>query len=792
MSFHIGYPSVPPQTKFINWAPRTQKPPNSQVQDTEISTTPLGSPRRTGSATFSSKGRINTTTGSSETNQRTTNSSSFPPRRIVEVPASNTTMNGPLLTVPIVHGASDGDATHRPTESRYRKIDPPTLYLEKLATGWMKERGDQQRSGIRYILDRLPEGYAVYERPRPGNPNHMDRYCFGHPQGKAFDSPNRFLPHFLNLMKKGNNHGCNCTICSSPGSGKKPIGKPLGKPLGRPPGSLNLPTASNPPLLNSTSGPARPKGKQWIDGKTDDEGSPDVYRTLIDQLKVAGSLDVPITELFSMDWRAERAELQKWLQSLSTQPLWMPRNGDVVLFVRHLLVNEEVKYHSESGHFKIWNGKLWVGFPKWEAAVVTQTPEEVLDLEDIVEETRKELSVTYSGFRVEPLPDPNSTSKPQSKQYTYVRLDQIRPLTFWSELLSGTKKEAWSPTIKHAHTAASTISLEGKYRFHGQWPLAKIHCRGMYLGAEFIKEGDIVRLLPEEKGASVTDILKVTSISLNLSKLDTASGNDYDDGHPYNSNVRVTGKGFTLDKSRASGPLPANADLPEDFDRYGKFYYHQEPHLYSQVPFHRVMGRCFEPRAIERWFPAERSSESPLNLGLGIRGLLAARSFSAQINKRIPEGKSWFWADSRVEALDLYEVNGYEVSSQDKERNPKEWRKEIRIIEGVARPGEKAAAQVTNQMPHKMRNNSMINTAIGLMGNGEGSSGQDESRDASRKRSRCAMDTGDEDNEDDHFVTQMAEGIGLPMDDEMATDEEDFGEIVQDTPKGHRVMIVID
>jgi hypothetical protein len=38
-------------------------------------------------------------------------------------------------------GGSDGDPTHKPEGSQHRLVDPPTLYLEKIGTGWMKHLG---------------------------------------------------------------------------------------------------------------------------------------------------------------------------------------------------------------------------------------------------------------------------------------------------------------------------------------------------------------------------------------------------------------------------------------------------------------------------------------------------------------------------------------------------------------------------------------------------------------------------------------------------------------------------
>ena len=72
------------------------------------------------------------------------------------------------VIVPLRPG-SDGDATHRPNNVKITEVNPPTLYLEKLGTLWMKDRREDL-TGISYSLERLPAGYALYQRQRDSNP----------------------------------------------------------------------------------------------------------------------------------------------------------------------------------------------------------------------------------------------------------------------------------------------------------------------------------------------------------------------------------------------------------------------------------------------------------------------------------------------------------------------------------------------------------------------------------------------------------------------------------------------
>jgi hypothetical protein len=64
----------------------------------------------------------------------------------------------------------------------------------------MESRG-KAKPGVHYSLEDLPFSYTLWHRPRPSNPNHFDRYLYGHLGRKAFLSLNRFFLHFLHFMQ---------------------------------------------------------------------------------------------------------------------------------------------------------------------------------------------------------------------------------------------------------------------------------------------------------------------------------------------------------------------------------------------------------------------------------------------------------------------------------------------------------------------------------------------------------------------------------------------------------------
>lgn len=665
-----------------------------------------------------------------------------------------------------VNPYSDGDPTHRPNGSQHLQFDPDDGYLEKLATLWMEHR-TEKKPGMRYFLDHLPAGYCVYGRPRVNNPQHIDKWCYGHPDHKSFDSPNRFFPHFLHLMENGTNGGCPCTVCM---------------------GSKSALVADNGAGLMTVRPSFKLRGRATLTeaGKVDEEGNPDVYRNLIDKLKCFGTLDTLITEPMSMDWRAERRLLHDSLQTISQQPAWLPRVAELVLFVRNIDEDEEITVDHSTKHYRIWNTtkQRFTGYPRWEAGVIAQAAEEKPTIAELVRHPNndeKMYNINYAGYRVEPFPDPNGRDKSISKRHKYISLDQIRPLAFFNDLIKGIPATDWDQTIGNAITVMSTVSLVAKYRFKGSWPTADIFCRGIYIGSELIIVGDVVRLIPTSKASSkdAIEVLKITSIKLVLSNLDKASDNDNDNGHPYNSAIHVKGKSYTLDRNRAytgsdGEPVPLG-NPPQTIRSYGPWYHRQPAGKSTLVPFSSILGRCHEAEAMKLWFP----SSSGL-LSLSFPSTLQARAFSTSNLRFITAGKSWFWADHRVEALDLETLNGVDVARCDRGRNPKRWRREIKVLEGTA--GAEDLSAVRGRIGLKRRRlSAMVRSAIGISeGEGGGSGSGRESARARGKRSRSwgsagdgsegGMDGGEEEEErgEDAVMAHPDEVAALPLsDDEM-------------------------
>jgi hypothetical protein len=65
---------------------------------------------------------------------------------------------------------------------------------------------------VNYYLDKLPDGYALFETERPGGEGQAYKRLFGHPTGRYYDSAKRFEVHFIWLMSRMEGD-CECVLC---------------------------------------------------------------------------------------------------------------------------------------------------------------------------------------------------------------------------------------------------------------------------------------------------------------------------------------------------------------------------------------------------------------------------------------------------------------------------------------------------------------------------------------------------------------------------------------------------
>lgn len=434
----------------------------------------------------------------------------------------------------------------------------------------------------------------------------------------------------------------------------------------------------------------------------DAEGNQDVFKELIYHLKTDGKLERPVLEDSNMDWRAERKLLKNHLTRVHMQHSFFPRLGELVLWYAEPS-NGEIKFHWQTQTYQVYSAKekKFAGIPTWYGGVVTQVPEEPLNLHDAIVETNKGYALNRSGFRIEIFPDPNSSNKNMSTHYKYVPLSQIRPLNFWSIYLQGVRSTDFHPSIPHALTIMSSFSMLDKYYFEGIWPNASVLCRGVYLGAELLIPGDGVRLMPLDRDGvidlkrKVTDVLVIDSIEFRFMECDA---NLQSPLLSQTTTARLIGKVYTLDPKLAfdsSTPL-TDSQITKSFEctgmrEYGLWYLRHEPDKVTEVSLDHVIGRCLESEYMDIMF-------DNVALDLDLVGIRDARLFGREADERIAPGKQWFCGDNRLEQLGLESINGIEHSRCDDSRDPRMNRAIMNIINDEAVDADHRDSKIVRQL----------------------------------------------------------------------------------------------
>jgi hypothetical protein len=196
-----------------------------------------------------------------------------------------------------------------------------------------------------------------------------------------------------------------------------------------------------------------------------------------------------------------------------------------------------------------------------------------------------------------------------------------------------------------------------------------------------------------------------------------------------------------------------------------------------------------------------RSNGLPL-LDVGREGLGEARSFARQHDQRIARelDATWYWGDSRAQSLDLHTINGLDVAAHDQLRDTKEWRKKIKVMEGMtnnktvptARPAVAPGlagrnlrgftAPTLSDLPVRSQTSktteaSSINASV----MGSSTIGEGSTTGAARKRSHIVNLSSDEEKDED---------------DEINKEIRRATKIIDDAPgvqvKKARVAVVID
>ncbi|OQU98760.1 hypothetical protein CLAIMM_04493 [Cladophialophora immunda] len=661
---------------------------------------------------------------------------------------------------------SDGDQRTWPPKP-YRPSSEER-HLINLAKAWSEKLGIQ-RPGLDHYLDKLPLGFSVFETDQHGNTGVVYKRLFGHRSGKYYDSIARFQPHFLWLMS-GMKGTCECILCGHYKAEpiKRRIRHPVDNqllfarekrktftPLESESSSRSTSIASRATGAISTR-PQRHIKAAGAPYAQDAEGTEDVFKDQIKRLEaVKGGttgIEDDIWEPNSIDWRAEHSwttqNVQDWpgvdyvqrsLTLIEHQHAFVPRVGELVLFCPNFLHNHYLMLDEKTQEYKFYSfeQKCFHGSPDWRGGVVATVPSAIatdgpVDFPDIQDLPSKQTSLNTGGFRVETFPDPNNEEdKTMSKQYRYLPLRNIRPLSHWQMLLRGIPRTKWHASIEHAMTCMTSLSLLEKWCFKGDWPDATIRCKGIYIGSELITVGDAVRIAPREKGKGCSDVLVVESIRLHLDEIKSEHVSADSPLLSTRSYITLVGKGYTIDRRRhyklqATNPDSTLGDaesVPQDEVKtvfrpvgsaiYGPWYPLHAPHHRYEISHDQVLGRLCEAAAVQLWTGLlqhksanGRKGDIRPSLDYDLKGIEEGRAYATQADERLDEVNEgsllWYWADTRAEALDLQTINGLEVGKYDRlrDRDTLElWRTHLKILNGQQFTLDTFASKYTSDFP---------------------------------------------------------------------------------------------
>lgn len=493
------------------------------------------------------------------------------------------------------------------------------------------------------------------------------------------------------------------------------------------------------------------------------------------KLKDKGELDEAIEQRFNFDWVLTHESLSDIFMKLVLDPAYVPRRGELVLWVWQGLEDGCLMRNPKTGLIEIFgNDRKWRGVPNWRAGVVTQTPDDEVHMVDIIETPDNSRGLSYSGFRVETLPDPLGNDKSYSAQYAYVPLRNIRPFNTWQVFLDSQERDDMHPSIENAMTVMSSWSMVHKYHIVGKSPNARIHCKGVYIGSELIAVSDTVRLKPEgyqydqlESGVigKVTDVMVVDKISLCL----MGCIDDDEEQLAGHFTTLISGQVFTTDPNRVNetktfksptlvsgnpipeGPIPDPVPLTTEeatatfrqvsMCDYGPWYRMAQGRN-CNVTAQMVIGRCYEPLAAELMFGSHTFSYD-------LSGVMEGRNYSSQVDTRIAPGNTWFMGDCRVETLGLTEINGVECGLTAPQReDPRKWQAIIKMSHGELSHSLRRQAQIPGSGGRPPLKTS--SSAPGSRPRGRPKSGLAQVAQTSKLVS-SAIGSAPEDNDDDSY-----------------------------------------
>ncbi|KFY31722.1 hypothetical protein V493_00851 [Pseudogymnoascus sp. VKM F-4281 (FW-2241)] len=446
----------------------------------------------------------------------------------------------------------------------------------------------------------------------------LDRYLFGHPKGK-FDSPIKFFVHFKHLMSGGETE-CECVNCKSNKSYQRPDGqRQSGRKLQALPADV---LDINP-------------AQKYIDL---------LYRS--HNMKAQHlALDFDYNEPLGWNYRLFNPHVE-YVSIIHDCHSFQPRENEIVLFYSD---ESAIRMDESTQYLKIFDEKTgyFGGWPKWEAGRVISAPEPgQANIEDLAFSALKGTKSSAPSICVEVLPSDSLSQLTPTK--LNVELRHIRPFSMLRELQHGQDQALWENNIMPTAHMMSRLFPFDPCAFMriftnsdspdapSQSLHAKFRCRGAWLGAENIIEGDAVRLMPHDNQGVVDHVLIVKEISYVFEHLEAESptGSLFFEGRcltltqPSPKSKAVVRPSFTYADLASQG-------LPSCMRGY-TWYDSEGPEANAVFPPDRILGRCYEREAMEIMIYAS-------DLNIGLQGVRELRRWA--MSKHNNNGLGWIWPE---------------------------------------------------------------------------------------------------------------------------------------------------
>lgn len=285
-----------------------------------------------------------------------------------------------------------------------------------------------------------------------------------------------------------------------------------------------------------------------------------------------------------------------------------------------------------------------------------QVPNRDLSFEDLFKPRIRDTE----GFKVVPYLGPNrGPDNLLPGEAVKVSLHQMRPFCFLAEIMSGIKTDDYDASIWQALDVMASFALVDKHHLVANWPTAVVHCRAAWVGPELLACGDAVRIRDD----SSVKVLILESIEMRIENLDA-------EPDKVRSGIWLTGRAYSSSPTNFSSVRVAEEEvmghMPKGMQRYEWYPVHSTNQVY-RANLSNVIGRCYEAVALQVWL----FSMPSINIGSEV--VKWARQSRKSRDERKKDAHQWYWADHRLEQLNVTALRLFGMDEPDLRADPRLW-----------------------------------------------------------------------------------------------------------------------